>query len=101
MEGHLASPKPFRWFWNRSQATAPNVYLLLYPRAPLRSALAGRPALFGQVFEALPTLNMEALKSEGRVYGGGLFKLEPRELANLPARFLVERVGLVDHLAQA
>jgi predicted RNA methylase len=76
---------PFRFFWNQSRATAANVYLLLYPRGALEAALAGRPDLYPIVFSHLQSLTGAHLIQEGRVYGGGLHKLEPKELANLPA----------------
>jgi adenine-specific DNA-methyltransferase len=79
---------PFRFFWNKSRATAANVYLLLYPRGQLKAALAARPDLYPTVFAHLQSLTGEHLVKEGRVYGGGLHKLEPKELANLPAEAL-------------
>jgi hypothetical protein len=76
---------PFRFFWNQSRATAANVYLLLYPRGELKAALAARPDLDPIVFSHLQALTGHHLIKEGRVYGGGLHKMEPKELANLPA----------------
>lgn len=37
-------------------------------------------------------LSSEQLVSEGRVYGGGMFKLEPKELANVDAMAIAELV---------
>jgi hypothetical protein len=76
---------PFRFFWNKSQAVAANVYLLLYPKGELKAALDAQPDLYPIIFSRLQSLTGEHLIKEGRVYGGGLHKLEPRELANLPA----------------
>lgn len=81
---------PFRFLWNRSQATAHNVYLMLYPKGPLRNALKKHPDLVAQVFEALQRITPAQLLSEGRVYGGGLHKVEPRELAQIPAGGLLD-----------
>ena len=83
---------PFRFIWNRSQATAHNVYLMLYPKEPLRSALEGHPELEVNVFEALQHIRPQQVVSEGRVYGGGLHKVEPRELAQIPARHIIENL---------
>lgn len=79
---------PFRFILNESQATATNSYLLLYPKGPLRRRLAERPELRREVWQALNALGPALLKGEGRVYGGGLHKLEPRELANAPVAAL-------------
>ena len=83
---------PFRFLWNRSQATAHNVYLMLYPKGPLRDALAKDPGLQRQVFEALQRITLAQLLAEGRVYGGGLHKVEPKELAQIPARTVLDRL---------
>jgi len=37
------------------------------------------------IWELLNEIPAETLLGEGRVYGGGLYKMEPRELANVPA----------------
>ena len=77
---------PFRFIWNRSQATAHNVYLLLYPKSSLQVAFTRFPELEGRVFETLQEITPVQLLSEGRVYGGGLHKVEPKELAQVDAR---------------
>jgi adenine-specific DNA-methyltransferase len=83
---------PFRFIWNRSQATAHNVYLMLYPMGPLRAALEQDADLHARVFEALQRITPTRLIREGRVYGGGLHKVEPKELAQIPAREVLESV---------
>jgi adenine-specific DNA-methyltransferase len=85
---------PFRFIWNRSQATAHNVYLMLYPTGPLRAALKAHPELHAKVFEALKRITPAQLLSEGRVYGGGLHKVEPKELAQIPAREVLESIHM-------
>ena len=77
--------RPFRFILNHSQATAANVYLLLYPNPPLAQALQHRPALTKTVWHLLNTIETSTLLGEGRVYGGGLHKLEPKELAHVSA----------------
>lgn len=81
---------PFRFIWNRSAATAHNVYLLLYPIGPMRDMLKKHPEREAHIFERLQSITPEQFISEGRVYGGGLHKVEPKELANVPAGFLLE-----------
>jgi adenine-specific DNA-methyltransferase len=80
--------KPFRFILNYSHATAANVYLMLYPKPLLTAALTAHPSLYRQVWEFLNSIDGATLISEGRVYGGGLYKLEPKELANVPAMAL-------------
>jgi len=83
---------PFRFLWNRSQATAHNVYLMLYPKGPLQAALKDHLDLDEQIFKALQRIAPSQLISGGRVYGGGLHKLEPKELAQIPARAVLESI---------
>jgi hypothetical protein len=83
---------PFRFFWNKSQAVAANVYLMLYPKAEMKAALEAQPELYQAVFAHLQSLTGEHLIRESRVYGGGLHKMEPKELANMPAGELARMI---------
>ena len=47
------------------------------------------PELCRAIWKALSSITAEILKGEGRVYGGGLHKLEPKELANVAADFIL------------
>jgi adenine-specific DNA-methyltransferase len=91
---------PFRFIWNRSCATAHNVYLMLYPKGPLRDALKKNPELEQRVFEALQRITPAELLSEGRVYGGGLHKMEPNELAQILARPVLDSIESYIHIEQ-
>lgn len=82
--------RPFRFILNRSQAIMANVYLGLYPTPLLECALREDPALIEVIWKILNEVPAEDLLGEGRVYGGGLHKLEPRELANLPVPQIAE-----------
>jgi adenine-specific DNA-methyltransferase len=83
--------RPFRFILNRSRATAANVYLLLYPKPHLARGLAERT---NEVFDALRAIAPDHFFSEGRVYGGGLYKMEPAELMRLPADGLAKILGV-------
>jgi len=75
---------PFRFILNHSRAVAPNVYLNIYPKQMLVKALTDNPELKRTIWHSLQSITVEKLIDEGRVYGGGLYKLEPKELGNLP-----------------
>ena len=81
----LKSESPFRFILNHSRATAANVYLMLYPKPALAVVLSRDPELYRVVWKALSSITVEMLVGEGRIYGGGLHKLEPKELANVSA----------------
>jgi adenine-specific DNA-methyltransferase len=82
--------EPFRFILNHSKAIAPNVYLMMYPKAQLADLIVLKPELIKSVWKALNSIPIQSLIREGRVYGDGLHKLEPRELANTPADLLLE-----------
>ncbi len=84
------SRRPFRFILNHSKATAANVYLMLYPKSLLDGALKDNPRLKRQVWEFLNQISPKVMLGEGRVYGGGLHKLEPKELGNVPATIIAE-----------
>lgn len=84
---------PFRVILNRSKAIAPNVYLMLYPKQPLAHVFERKPKLLKQVWKALTGMTTEMLVRYGRVYGGGLHKLEPKELGRVPADALIEALA--------
>jgi hypothetical protein len=89
--GRQNGGRALRFLRNKSAATAPNVYLLLYPKSRLASVLTKAPEAIERVFEALTEV-AATLSGGGRVYGGGLNKIEPKELEaiHLP-RWLGER----------
>ena len=72
--------RPFRFILNQTQATAPNVYLMLYPKPQLQQQIQNNPHLLSKIWTMLGQLQPTDLIEQGRVYGGGLYKLEPKEL---------------------
>ncbi len=82
--------RPFRFILNHSNATASNVYLMLYPKKGLDKAIAESPQLKQQVWNFLNGIDSKDMLNEGRVYGGGLHKLEPKELGRVPATALAQ-----------
>ncbi len=87
--------KPFRFIWNQSRAVATNVYLLLYPK-PLLKEIISDYEKATLIHEGLNLLEADELREEGRVYGGGLYKIEPLELKRMSARPLIKRLPELD-----
>ncbi len=81
--------KPFRFILNHSDATACNTYLLLYPKPFFALAAEKSPDIMRTAWEFLNEIDPDELIGHGRVYGGGLHKLEPRELCGFPAEDLI------------
>lgn len=83
--------RPFRFIWNKSKATVANVYLALYPKDCVAHKLTKQA---DKVFAALQAIHPEHFFSEGRVYGGGLYKMEPAELMRVSADNLAKILGV-------
>ena len=82
--------KIFRFILNNSNALATNGYLLLYPRKQYESCIRNNLVKIWQFLNAIP---VESLTKCGRVYGGGLYKIEPGELMRTPAAGIAELLG--------
>jgi adenine-specific DNA-methyltransferase len=74
-----------RFIFNRSNAIAANTYLMLYPREALARFIGDDLSRARRVWQALKSIGAEVMIAGGRVYGGGMYKLEPGELMRIPA----------------
>ena len=81
---------PFRFLLNLSNALVTNVYLNLYPNELLSALLREDKARFVEMLELLNGISIEEVLRAGRSYGGGLHKIEPKELAGVPLRKIPE-----------
>jgi methylase of polypeptide subunit release factors len=74
---------PFRFILNLSRALVTNVYLNLYPNETLASLLQEDRARRFELVKLLNQIPLDEIMRAGRSYGGGLHKIEPRELADV------------------
>jgi adenine-specific DNA-methyltransferase len=87
--------KIFRFFYNKSKATATNSYLLLIPKPQLAEYLKKHPDFSHTILDYLNSIPDQQLISNGRHYGGGLYKMEPKELSAVDASFITESFGFL------
>lgn len=67
------------------------LYLMLYPLNGFAARLRKHPERGTEVHELLGQVTGHELRGEGRVYGGGLNKIEPSELGRVSAASFLER----------
>lgn len=77
-----SSKKMSRFILNQTEAITTNVYLLLYPKENYTRCLTDTK-LLNEVWHTLNEVTSEQFAQNGREYGGGLHKLEPKELLNI------------------
>ncbi|MBP5543744.1 MAG: hypothetical protein ILM98_06695 [Kiritimatiellae bacterium] len=89
---------PVRFILNTSNAIATNSFLMLYPKGALRRLFAECAENSEAVWLRLRSIPPEEFSRAGRCYGGGLHKMEPRELGDLTCSALVDWLsGCVDY----
>jgi hypothetical protein len=84
--GSIHTKPPVRFLLNYSSAIVTNVYLNLYPKAPLAALLKEDPRRATELLALLNAIPADEILRSGRTYGGGLHKVEPKELASVVVR---------------
>jgi adenine-specific DNA-methyltransferase len=79
----VAKQATLKFILNKSSAVATNVYLMMYPKKHVAEYLAQDDNREKELFDLLQKTANEEMLINGRIYGGGLHKLEPNELANV------------------
>ncbi len=80
--GNSERNAPFRFILNHTNAIATNSYLMLYPKDVFKDVIVQSPDILHKIWEILTKyITVSDLEYEGRIYGGGLKKFEPKELA--------------------
>ena len=74
---------PIRFILNLSEAVVTNSYLMLYPKKNLQRVISENAEVLFDIWTALRNIDRSEIEEAGRVYGGGLKKIEPRELAKV------------------
>lgn len=75
---------PLYFVLNQSKAVALNTYILLYPKPWLATLLESDQALNEELLDSLNRVAGSVIPHRTRGYSGGLQKIEPKELKNVP-----------------
>lgn len=79
--------KSIRFIRNKTDAVATNSYLMLYPKDKLLRRVKKNPDCLDNIWSYLNSMDAHNINDEGRIYGGGLRKIEPKELKNVKFSF--------------
>lgn len=90
------SSRMFRFILNESESIVSNSYLMLYPRDKYKHCFKDRNRV-ESVWRILNGIPKDRLTRCGRSYGGGLFKIEPKELEALVIPELEEVLSPLQH----
>ena len=63
-----------------ANAIVTNTYLMLYPKESMVKLFNEQPNRLDEIFSILKNTKFEDIELNSRVYGGGLHKIEPKEL---------------------
>lgn len=72
----------FRFILNETDSIVTNSYLMLYPRDKYKHCFSDKNIL-ERIWSILNSIPKDRLARCGRTYGGGLLKIEPKELESL------------------
>lgn len=75
---------PLYFLLNKSNGIALNTYLLLYPKEWLKEKIQENSKMSEIVLDILNNSAEQIVSERTRIYSGGLKKIEPKELCNLP-----------------
>jgi len=81
--GDAKGSSPIRFFLNRSSAIATNAFICLYPKPELQTLLHGDPRREEELLTLMNSIPQVVIEAAGRSYGGGLKKIEPKELRSV------------------
>lgn len=73
-----------RFFLNKSKAIALNNYILLYPKKWVLDLINDNSTLYEEILISLNISAKKIIVNKTRLYSGGLHKIEPGELRNMP-----------------
>lgn len=78
----------FRFILNNSESIVNNSYLMLYPNDELKAIIKDNEKMKKDLLTVLNEMTQHKFVEQGRVYGGGMRKFEPKELSNVNSELI-------------